>query len=95
MLSIFQGEPKNFAASAFSFYPFMSILEIRHINIFLKSAFWADNGYLIGIVHIDFFHFISLSSIGVVLIIDINLALGYTDQRYFGNFGASFFIFAL
>jgi len=30
---------------------------------------------LIGIVHIDFFHFISLSSIGVVRIIDINLAL--------------------
>jgi len=76
MFSVFQGEPKNFAASAFGFQPFMSILEIRHINIFLNSALWADNVYLIGIVHIDFFHFISLSSIGVVRIIDINLALG-------------------
>jgi len=94
MLSIFQGKPKNFAASAFGFQPFMSIFEIRHIYIFLNSAFWADNGYLIGIVHIDFFHFISLSSIGVVRIIDINLALDIQIKDTLETSTASFFIFA-
>jgi len=95
MLSIFQGEPKNFATSAFGFQPFMSILEIRHIYIFLKFAFGADNGYLIGIVHIDFFHFISLSSIGGVRIININLALDIQVKDPLVASTVLFFIFAI
>ena len=58
----FQAEPKTLSTWAFSLHPFMSILKIRYIYIFLGSTCWTNYRYLIGIIYINclnvfIFHF--------------------------------------
>jgi hypothetical protein len=60
MLSKFEREFKDFATLAIGFQPLLSLLIICRVYRFSKTAFWTDDGCLIGIVYIKFSHAIIL-----------------------------------